>query len=299
MIRRESETVNRELSVRQSEILMAAVIIARSTSFVISKLSMDSMQPFNILAVRFILAFHILIVLFMKQLKRCTWQVFRNGVILGVTYTGVMGFEMLGIRETETSLAALIDNSAFILVPFFEIVFLRVFPKKKVVIGMIVAFLGLLALNFAPGAQFNIGCIYLLIAMVFYAAAIFETSVFAKQGEPLLVGMIQLGTMGVLSLAVSLFFEDFRLPNSGAEWGMILLLAVVCSVFGFTLQPVAQRSLDADRAGMFSALNPLAAMVWGFLILGEGMTPAKLIGAALILIGLLLPSISPNPHKKR
>ena len=69
----------------------------------------------------------------------------------------------------------------------------------------------------------------------------------------------------------------------------ILFLTLVCSVFGFTLQPVAQRSLPADRAGMFSALNPVGAVFWGFLFLGEALTPAKLAGAALILAGLLLP----------
>ena len=282
----------RELSVRQSEILMAAVIIARSTSFVFSKLSMGTMQPFNILAVRFIISFIILIALFFKQLKRITPRVLRNGIILGATYTVVMGFEMMGIRETDTSLAALISNSAFILVPIFEIALLRVFPKRRVVVGMAIAF------NFAPGAQFNMGCVYLLISMVFYSAAIFETSIFAKEGEPLLVGIIQLGTMGVLSLIASLIFEDFRLPESGSEWGMILLLAVVCSVFGFTLQPVAQRNLDADRAGMFSALNPLAAIFWGFLILGERLTPVKIIGSILILAGIILPSLDLRKNKQ-
>lgn len=288
----------KELSVRQSEILMAAVIIARSTSFVFSKLSMGTMQPFNILAVRFIISFIILIALFFKQLKRITPRVLRNGIILGVTYTVVMGFEMMGIRETDTSLAALISNSAFILVPIFEIALLRVFPKRRVVVGMAIAFIGLLVLNFAPGAQFNMGCVYLLISMVFYSAAIFETSIFAKEGEPLLVGIIQLGTMGVLSLIASLIFENFRLPESGSEWGMILLLAVVCSVFGFTLQPVAQRKLDADRAGMFSALNPLAAIFWGFLILGERLTPVKIIGSILILAGIILPSLDLRKNKQ-
>ena len=287
----------KELSVRQSEILMAAVIIARSTSFVFSKLSMGTMQPFNILAVRFIISFIILIALFFKQLKRITPRVLRNGIILGATYTVVMGFEMMGIRETDTSLAALISNSAFILVPIFEIALLRVFPKRRVVVGMAIAFIGLLVLNFAPGAQFNMGCVYLLISMVFYSAAIFETSIFAKEGEPLLVGIIQLGTMGVLSLIASLIFEDFRLPESGSEWGMILLLAVVCSVFGFTLQPVAQRNLDADRAGMFSALNPLAAIFWGFLILGERLTLVKIIGSVLILAGIILPSLDLRKNK--
>ncbi len=79
---------------------------------------------------------------------------------------------------------------------------------------------------------------------------------------------------------------------------MILLLAVVCSVFGFTLQPVAQRNLDADRAGMFSALNPLAAIFWGFLILGERLTPVKIIGSILILAGIILPSLDLRKNKQ-
>ena len=36
----------KELTVHQSELLMAAVIIARSTSFVISKLTVAAMSPF-------------------------------------------------------------------------------------------------------------------------------------------------------------------------------------------------------------------------------------------------------------
>ena len=73
---------------------------------------------------------------------------------------------------------------------------------------------------------------------------------------------------------------------------MILMLSVVCSVFGFTLQPVAQQGLTASRAGMFSVLNPLAALLWGYLILGERITSVKALGAALIVAGLLLPAVS-------
>lgn len=278
-----------ELTTRQSELLMAAVIIARSTSFVFSKLTIASMSPFNILAVRFLTAFGVLLLLFHRQLGRCSRRILRNGFLLGAVYTVVMGFEMLGLKTAETSLASLIENSAFMLVPFLEIAVWRRFPTKHVVLGMLFAFAGLLVLNLGPGAVFTIGCVYCLAAMCFYALAIFLTAIFAREGEPLLVGIVQLGTMGFLSLLCSLVLEDFRLPQSGTEWGMILFLAVVCSVFGFTLQPVAQRNLSADRAGMFSALNPLAAMVWGYLILSEPLRPAKLVGAALILIGILLP----------
>lgn len=286
-----SKPLQNGLSVRGAELLMAAVIIARSTSFVLSKLTVQSMGAFNILAVRFLCAFALLLLLFGRRMRECTGRVFRNGVILGAVYTVVMGFEMLGLKTTESSLASLIENSAFMLVPLLEIAVWRRFPSGRVVLGMLLAFLGLLVLNLGPGAVFTVGCLYCLAAMCFYALAIFLTAIFAREGEPLLVGIIQLGTMGLLSLLCSLGFESFRLPHSGAEWGSILYLAVVCSVFGFTLQPVAQRYLSADRAGMFSALNPLAAMVWGYWILSEPLRPVKLLGAALILAGILLPML--------
>ena len=278
------------LSVRQSEALMAAVIVARSTSFVFSRMAINSMSPFNILAVRFLTAFAVLLVLFAGRLRRLNRRVLRNGVILGATCEAMMAFEMLGIRYAETSLASLIENAAFILVPVPEILLLGVYPTKAAVKGMALAFLGLLVLGTGMTGGIGRGGPYLLLAMACYAGTIFETSVFAKEGEPLLVGIVQMGTMGTLSLLLTLGFERFRLPQTGAEWAMILMLAVVCSVFGFTLQPVAQRGLTASRAGMFSVLNPLAAMLWGYLVLGERITPVKALGAALIVAGLLLPA---------
>ena len=171
-----------ELTTRQSELLMAAVIIARSTSFVFSKLTIASMSPFNILAVRFLTAFGILLLLFHRQLGRCGRRILRNGFLLGTVYTVVMGFEMLGLKTAETSLASLIENSAFMLLPLLEIAVWRRYPTRHVVLGMLFAFAGLLVLDLGPGAVFTIGCVYCLAAMCFYALAIFLTAIFAREG---------------------------------------------------------------------------------------------------------------------
>ena len=289
---KENSNISKELTVEQSEILMALVIIARSTSFVVSKMSMASMEPFNIPAIRFIIAFIVLAIIFYKKMNACSDRVIRNGVYLGVTYTIVMGFEMAALQYTETSLASLIENSAFMLVPVLTLLFHHIWPGRAVVIGMLLSFGGLLVLMLGQGAAFNIGCIYLIGAMCFYAFAIFQTSVYAKEGEPLLVGIIQLGIMGVVSLIASLGFESFRMPASSSEWGMLLWLIVVSSVFGFTFQPVAQRNLAPDRAGMFTALNPVAAILWGYLILSEPITSVKVAGTVLVLSGILYPICS-------
>ena len=52
------------MSERKAEVLMASVIIARSTSFMFNKIGLETMPAFTMLAVRFLLAFALLLALF-------------------------------------------------------------------------------------------------------------------------------------------------------------------------------------------------------------------------------------------
>ena len=55
---------------RGAEILLILVLVARSTSFVMSKVTMNAMNPFNLLGVRFLLAFLLLCIPFGKRLVK-------------------------------------------------------------------------------------------------------------------------------------------------------------------------------------------------------------------------------------
>ena len=58
---------------KQAEILLAAVITARATSFIFAKWCLADLDTFNLLAVRFLLAFLLLGVLSCRCLRRrCT-----------------------------------------------------------------------------------------------------------------------------------------------------------------------------------------------------------------------------------
>jgi len=67
-----------------------------------------------------------------------------------------------------------------------------------------------------------------------------------------------------------------------------VVLALVCSCFGFTFQPVAQRYTTADRAAQLCAINPLSTAVLSAIFLKERMGVQGIIGAALILLGIVL-----------
>ena len=77
----------------------------------------------------------------------------------------------------------------------------------------------------------------------------------------------EVGFIGVFALIVTCLFGQPQLPKTAGQWEMILMLAVVCSGFGFTLQPVAQRYTTAERTGMFCALSPVTAAILGHLVL--------------------------------
>ena len=104
--------------------------------------------------------------------------------------------------------------------------------------------------------------------------------------EPLRQG--QLGTMGGLSALASFLVEDPHLPSEPSAWLALILLACVCSCFGFALQPVAQKYTSAETAGLYCAFGPLGAGVLGWICLGEGLSPFAMAGAGLILVSILL-----------
>lgn len=141
-------------------------------------------------------------------------------------------------------------------------------------------------------------------AALFYTGVILLTGVLSRKGDPLVIGVIQIGTIALLATGASLLFETPRLPQTGREWGSILALALVCSCFGFTFQPMAQCHVSAQRTVQFCAISPLSAAVQGSVFYHENLGPLGLIGAGLILAAILLqggkqPEWAAAPGKER
>ncbi len=94
---------------------------------------------------------------------------------------------------------------------------------------------------------------------------------------------------GVLALLTS------AAEGTEGQWLALAALVAVCTGFGFTLQPVAQQRLTADRAALFCAITPLTAGTLGIALLGEPCGPATLAGMALIVGAIVLASLPERP----
>ena len=278
------------MSERRAELLLAFVIIARSTSFVFNKLGLGTMSAFNLLAVRFLLAFALLTLVFHKKLRHVSRRTVLRGAALGGLFFLVMSGEMFSLRTVDSGTVSLLENMAILFVPLLESAIHRRLPRPVTLVSAAVALVGV-ALLTSAGGSFRIGtgeCIA-LCAAVLYACAIIATDRFSHRDDAFVLGILQVGFLGFYALIGSLIFESPRLPQAGSEWGIVLMLAIVCTGFGYTLQPVAQSRTSAQRAGLFCALSPMFATIFGAVLLKEKITVWSGVGILLILGSILLP----------
>lgn len=278
------------MSKTTASILLIFVFMARGTSFLFSKTLMQGMMPMSVLAVRFVLAFLILAVIFYKKLLSIEKKSLTNGAILGILYTICMAFEMYGLRLTDTGVSSLIENMAIVLVPLYVAIYIRTLPKGKTMFCAVLAVVGVgfLSLDHGRNSGSGLGIVLVILAAMTYAVCILFTEKISHDSDPVTIGVVQLGTMGFASLIISLLTGGIEIPKTGSQWTMMLILVLVCSCFGFAFQPLGQKYLEAENAAVLTVVNPLTASVLGIAVAGERITGIKMVGYILILGALII-----------
>lgn len=272
------------------EILLSLILIARSTSFMISKIMMDGMGPFTILAERYLIAFVLTMIIFAKRVKNTNLLILKRAAMIGLVYTAVMGFEMYGLKLTDSGTCSFLEHTAIVIVPVFQAILLKRFPTKSTWISAILALGGVGFLTLGSGGRgSSLGFALCLIAALCYAVAIIITTNYSKEvTDAVMLGIYQVGFMGLFCFLLAILTEVPRLPANGNEWFCILYLAVICSGFGIAIQPFAQSGTTAERSALIAALNPLSVAILGVLLMHEKLTVAYVLGGILVMAGILL-----------
>ena len=274
---------------KKYEIILAAVIAARATSFIFSKMVLKTMSPFNLLTVRFLLAFTLLVIVFWKRLLKLSRYDLASGFVCGAIFFLIMTCEYTALKTTASGTVSLLENCSIVFVPFFETLLLRRLPPKLTIISALTAMTGVFCLTMHGGGSGG-GAFFALLAAVFYAIGIIVTSIVSRKAkDTLCIGIVQVGALGFLALAASVLFETPHMPTNTAQWLMLLALSVVCTSFGYTLQPVAQRYVSAQRTGLLCAINPAIASILGAVVLHERFGALNLLGLAFVLFSIVLP----------
>ena len=109
---------------------------------------------------------------------------------------------------------------------------------------------------------------------------------YLEQVDPISLTALQGGCSAVLALIGCIIFER-RIDVSAADakvWGIILYLAIPCTFLGYLMQNLALTSISERSVSLIQSLCPVMTAIFSLLILGERLTTAGIIGAAIIII---------------
>jgi drug/metabolite transporter (DMT)-like permease len=161
-------------------------------------------------------------------------------------------------------------------------------------VGLGVAFAGLFTIvRWGSGESITLSqARYVLITMlapVMWATyTVSGKSVIARHPPLLVTGasMIFAGAFSLVFVRPALLAKLPTLPLS--FWGAVLFLAWPCTVFAFLVWFGALEHMAASRVAGFIYLVPMFSVSFSHWLLGEAITPALLLGAAILITGVWL-----------
>lgn len=281
------------ISKHSAELLLFTIIALRSTSLLFATKGLEYLGPLSMNGYRFPLAAIILIIIFHKDLKGLDLKTVLHGSIIGFFFFLTMATEMIGLKMTNSATTSFLENMAIIFVPIVNAVLIKKAPSFVSILSAIIAFAGVGLLTLKGGhIGISKGEFICILSALAYTASVITTDRYSKRDNPMLLGVVQVCFIGIASYLLAFFVEHPSLPAAVQPWISIIFLAIICTCFGFTLQPVAQSKVSADTAGLFCAFNPLITVILGYLFLGERLGINGLVGGAMILISIIIPGIA-------
>jgi len=272
----------------KADFLILMITLCWGSSYIFMKLGLNSIEEFNLIALRCGFAFLLSAALFHKSLRQTDLKTLKYAALLGLLLFGVFTGIMFGLKTTTTSNAGFLISLTVIFVP---LIYVTVFKKKlklSLVIGVCLAIIGIGFLTLNSELRIYPGDFLCIMGALLYAIHILITDSAAKTTNTLNLGILQLGFAGAYGLFFSFLFETPKLPNTSEGWVAVLVLSIVCSAFGYVVQPLAQKYTTPIRTGLIFSLEPLFAALFGFVFINEILPFKGYIGAALVLLGVLV-----------
>ena len=154
--------------------------------------------------------------------------------------------------------------------------------------------IGGISLVFREQLGFHVPFIFLLAVFLAALSASLSGIVvkYFPKSHPLSTNTVAMAVGAVTLLIVSLFaHETFRLPSLPSTW-LALGWLIVSSTIAFVLMVWMLSHWSASKTSYTSVLSPLVTVAASSFLTGETVTPAFLLGATLVILGVYIGALT-------
>jgi drug/metabolite transporter (DMT)-like permease len=312
-----TETTRAKYFNRQIVLLVAAfaaVYILWGSTYLAIKYAIETLPPFLMAGSRFVIAGSILFLWarFSEDYEPPTRAHWKTSLIVGtLLLLGGNGGVVFAERHISSSLAALLVATE----PFWIVLLSWLWLKKsrpnlKVALGLALGFFGVWLLisgqtavaNESAGSMQLFGTIAVIAAAFSWATgSIYGLRAPVPKSAILTSGM-QMLAGGVVLLFVSFIsgemtrFDPSTVSNN--SWLGLVYLIVFGSLVGFTAYSWLLKNAQPAMVSTYAYVNPVIAVLLGWLIAGESFTGQMLIGAGIIVGSVVLITSHGNDKNK-
>lgn len=235
---------------------------------------------------------------------RGRWRMLRRnaGTIAAYGLFAVMATQLFyfqAVAVMDVGLALLIEYTAPVAVVLWLWMRRGERPTRRSILGAVIAFAGLvLMLDVLTGRNVDPGGVLWAFGAMIGAAAYFVLSGKSDTGLPpialagagLLLGALGLTAAGLVGLLpMNWNTDDVAYRFGTVPWFVpVLAIGILATALAYVLGIASTRLLGSRLASFIALAEVVAALLFGWLLLGQLPNPAQGIGAALVLAGVIV-----------
>lgn len=271
---------------------LITVTVIWGGGFVASDMALESLRPFQIMAIRFLLASVLMGAASIRELKGIDFKEIRAGILMGIALFVGFAFQIVGLQYTTPSKNAFLTALNVVMVPFIAFVILKKKISMKSILGAVMAIVGVGLLSLEKNLSLGIGDGLTLICAVGFAFQIFFTSEFVKKYRAVVLNFVQMLAAVLLSFASLFLFQETEFHITTKGWLSVVYLGIVSTALCYLLQTASQKYVDETKAAIILSMESVFGTMFSILILHEQVTVRMICGCVIILAAVIVSNLA-------
>jgi len=273
-----------------------AIYVIWGSTYLFNKIAVTELSPLFLSATRFTFAGILILIIskFLKYSLKINKRQLINAAIAGFLFLVYgNGVFVWSLKYVDSGFGALLASTQ----PLFVLLLMRLIDGKKMqkksIIGVTLGIFGIYLLvsqQNISADETNIIAIFMILSCVlswsygsvFVAKADLPKNFFVSTGYQMIVASI------FLMMGSFLFNETILMPN---QWSKEVQLSMVYliifgSIVAFTAFNYLLKNVSTEKVSTSAYINPIIALLLGYLVLDEELTKQSIIAAIVLLTGV-------------
>jgi drug/metabolite transporter (DMT)-like permease len=287
----------KRLKLTSNDLLMLLVVMIWALNLSLVKIALAEIPPLPYNGIRLLVASAVLLVWLLLTEKNLRLRRQDLPKIALLSFSGYTLYQYLfisGIDLTTASNTAVIFGSAPIMISLLSSFFKQERIKPLGWLGIVLGFIGIYLVisgrvgGFALSRHTWKGDLLLFVAVFLWAHYSVSARPLLKIYSPLKFTTVTMGLGSLMFLPFSLA-PLRKLPYAAISpkaWLCMLFSGVVSLSLAMVLWFFSVRRVGNSQTAVYSNLQPVLAIIFAYLLLGERISSSLLLGAAVIFIGI-------------